>query len=76
MLSFGKIEFVSYAQNANERSCIVADIFVDTSDELPAADGIDDYTLLQGSFALIVTEGKLAVLSGDGKWYANGEAIS
>ena len=75
MRSIKYIEFVSYAQNANERSRIIAEIFVDTSDELPTVDGIEGYTLLQGSLALIITESSLAVLAGDGKWYINGEAV-
>lgn len=75
MLSINKIEFGSYSQTADERSGIIAEIFVDTSDELPAVGGIEGYTLLQGSSALIIAENKLAVLAGDGKWYVNGEAV-
>lgn len=75
MLTINKIEFVSYAQKADERSGIVAEIFVDTLDELPAVDDIEGYTLLQGSSALIIPECKLAMLAGDGKWYSNGEAV-
>lgn len=75
MLSLDKIEFRYISQNVNERSHIIAEIFVDTLDELPAVDGIEGYTLLQGSSALIITENKLAVLAGDGKWYINGEAV-
>ena len=69
MLSLDKIEFRYISQNVNERSRIIAEIFVDTLDELPAVDGIEGYTLLQGSSALIITENRLAVLAGDGKWY-------
>ena len=75
MLSLDKIEFRYISQNVNERSRIIAEIFVDTLDELPAVDGIEGYTLLQGSSALIITENRLAVLAGDGKWYINGEAV-
>ena len=75
MLSINKLEFISYAQNADERSGVVVEIFVDTSDELPAVDGIEGYTLLQGSLALIVTENKIAILAGDGKWYIDAEAV-
>lgn len=75
MLSINKLEFISYAQNADEQSGVIAEIFVDTSDELPTVDGIDGYTLHQGSSALIISENRLAILSGDGKWYSNGEVI-
>ncbi len=75
MLSINKIEFIKYAQSANERSSIIAEIFADTSDELPAVDGVDGYTLHQGSSALVISENRLAILSGDGKWYSNGEVV-
>ena len=75
MLSLDKIEFRYISQNVNERSRIIAEIFIDTSDELPAVDGIEGYTLLQGSLALIITESRLAILAGDGKWYIKGEAV-
>lgn len=69
MLYLNKIEFVSYAQNIGKRSSIIAEIFVDTPDELPAVDDIDGYTLIQGSSALIITEKRVVILAGDGKWY-------
>ena len=47
----------------------------DTADELPETDGISGRILHQGSTALIIREGRLAVLAGDGKWYINGEAV-
>ena len=75
MLYLNKIEFVSYAHNIGGRSSIIAEIFVDTLDELPAVDDIEGYSLRQGSLALIVTENKIAILAGDGKWYINGEAV-
>lgn len=75
MLSLNKIEFRYISQNVNERSRIIAEIFVDTLDELPTVEGIEGYTLLQGSSALIITENRLAVLAGDDKWYINGEAV-
>lgn len=68
-------KYIRYADSENA-SEIIAEIFVDTSDELPAADDIDGKILLQGSIALIITEGKLAVLGGDNKWYIKGEVIS
>lgn len=75
MLSIKKIEFIKYAQSADEKSSIIAEIFVDTVDELPAVNGIEGYTLSQGSLALITTENKIAILAGDGKWYIGGEAV-
>lgn len=55
---------------------VVAEIDVDTSDELPAVDEMSGKVLHQGSTAFIVKEGRIVVLAGDGKWYSNGEAVS
>ncbi len=74
MLAIQNEKYIRYA-DAENVSEVIAEIFVDTSDELPAANGIKGKLLLQGSSALIITENKIAVLSGDGKWYANGEVI-
>lgn len=77
MITIKKERFIKFVSDSNgeKRSSVVAEIFVDTSDELPAANGIKGKLFLQGSSALIITENKIAVLSGDGKWYANGEVI-
>lgn len=47
---------------------VIAEIAVDTIEELPAANGITGKRLHQGSLAFIIKEGKIVVLSGDGKW--------
>lgn len=52
-----------------------AEINVDTADELPEIDGIEGKKLYQGSVAYIITENKIAVLSGKGKWYINGVEV-
>ncbi len=77
MITIKKERFIKFVSDSNgeKRSSVVAEIFVDTSDELPAANSIKGKLLLQGSSALIITESRIAVLSGDGKWYANGEVI-
>ena len=58
-----------------KKSVVCTEIFVDTADELPAVNGIPDRILYQGSTALIIKEGKIAILSGDGHWYVNKEMI-
>lgn len=75
MLTIIKKKYISCAKNADQRSGIIAEIIVDNVSELPKSDGVYGYKLLQGSLALVVTENKLAVLSGDGKWYIGGVAI-
>ena len=68
--------FVQFAENSNGKvSEIISEIIVDTADELPEADGISGKILHQGSVALISKEGRIAVLSGDGHWYADKEMI-
>lgn len=41
---------------------------VDTLDELPMPAEINGKRLCQGSTALVISDGLLAVLTGDGKW--------
>ena len=66
MLTIRSEYFIKYVNGSSE---IRAEIDVDTVDELPEVDSIGGRILHQGSTALIIKEGKLAVLSGDGKWY-------
>lgn len=65
-------KFYCFNENKSES---VMQIDVDTREELPEVDGISGRILHQGSTALIITEGKVAVLGGDGNWYINGEAV-
>ncbi len=53
----------------NQTTKIIADIAVSTVSELPAANGIDNYTLLDTSIALVRQTGDFYVLDG-GTWYA------
>ncbi|MDE6520672.1 MAG: hypothetical protein K2K91_09525 [Ruminococcus sp.] len=72
MMTIRSEKFYCFNENKSES---VMQIDVDTRDELPEIDGISGRILHQGSTALIITEGKIAVLGGDGKWYINGEVI-
>ena len=76
-LSIRKENFIKYAYDSGaEKMAVCAEIDVDTADELPEIDGISGRILHQGSTALIIKEGRLAVLSGDGKWYGvSGEIV-
>ena len=67
-------KFVHFDETSN-RDVVIAEIFVDTADELPEINGISGKLLHQGSSALIAKEGRIAVLSGDGHWYVNREMI-
>lgn len=72
MMTIRNEKFYCFNENKSES---VMQIDVDTRDELPEINEIDSRILHQGSTALIITEGKIAVLGGDGKWYINGEAV-
>ncbi|MDE7363334.1 MAG: hypothetical protein K2N27_00375 [Ruminococcus sp.] len=72
MITIRNEKFYCFNENKSES---VMQIDVDIRDELPEIDGISGRILHQGSTALIITEGKIAVLGGDRKWYINGEAI-
>ncbi|MDE6519669.1 MAG: hypothetical protein K2K91_04310 [Ruminococcus sp.] len=72
MMTIRNEKFYCFNENKSES---VMQIDVDTRDELPNINGISGRILHQGSTALIITEDKIAVLGGDGKWYINGEVI-
>lgn len=69
MVFIRNTDYQQYAGNAENRSRIVAEIFVDEVSELPETDGIDGYTLCMGSIAYVIATGELYVLGGDGKWH-------
>ena len=76
MITLRSENFIKHAPEPNEKISIIrAEIDVDTRDELPEIDEISGRILHQGSTALIIKEGKIAVLGGDGTWYINGEAV-
>lgn len=76
MLSVRREKFIKFAGTSPlDNSVVRAEIDVDTADELPETDGISGRILHQGSTALIIKEGRIAMLSGDGHWYINGEMI-
>ncbi len=70
MLTIRKEKFIGFASDSGrgELSEVAVEIDVDTSDELPAVDGIKGRLLHQGSVARIIKEKRTVVLSGEGKW--------
>lgn len=52
----------------NGMAVVRAEIDVDTLEELPVPAETSGKKLCQGSTALVIGEGMLAILSGDGKW--------
>ncbi len=73
MMTIRNERFYCFNENKSES---VMQIDVDARDELPEINGISGRVLHQGSTALIIKEGTLAVLGSNGKWYINWEAIS
>ncbi len=64
--------FVQFAKNTDGKiSEIIAEIVVDTADELPGTDEIPGKVLHQGSIAYVIKSGEIYVLAGDGKWYSS-----
>lgn len=61
-------KYLRYASSEGV-SEVVAEIDVDTADELPKIDGISGILLHQGSIAYVIRSGEFYVLDGDGKWY-------
>ena len=59
----------SFLRFNGDLSEVIAEINVDTADELPGIDEIPGRILHQGSKALIIREGWTAVLGSDGRWY-------
>lgn len=74
MITIRNEKFVKFTSNG--KSEVVAELDVDTASELPTADGLMNRRLHQGSAALIISEGRVAVFGSNGSWYADGEVIS
>lgn len=74
-MTIGNEKFIRFSEET-ERAEVVAEIYVDTVNELPSANSIKGKTLHQGSVAYIIRDDSLAVLDGNGNWYVNDEVIS
>lgn len=68
-----KKEYLSNPVKSGQKSRVLAEIFVDTADKFPKTDDFDDFELVQGSIAYVITTGKFYVLSGGGEWYCSDE---
>lgn len=60
-----------------EKSCIIAEIFADTIDDIRNLTEVDGYILSIGSLAYVVETGEIYAIKSDGIWHTvNGEAVS
>ena len=64
-------KFVRYSEET-KRAQVIAEIYTDTSDELPEKNGLDDRILHQGSVAYVISENRLAVMDSNGNWNYSG----
>lgn len=72
MVSMENKKYIRYGFSKGDRSIVKAELWVDSVSELPTADGIEGYTLAQGSIAYVIRDGGMYVLDGTGSWYKAG----
>lgn len=72
MITVKSKNFLEYASRKNERSKVEAELWVDSAAELPVIDGIEGYTLAQGSIAYVIRSGEIYVMDSEGAWYKSG----
>lgn len=65
MLTILKEKFMSFN---GERSIVIAELAVDSRNELPAKDGVKGRVISHGTLAWEIETGDLYGFSGDGKW--------
>ena len=65
MISIIKEKFIRFD---NSKSVVLAEICVDTAEELPNADGITGRILVQGSLAWDISTGDFYGLNSSGEW--------
>ena len=60
-------KFIRFSEETKKAE-VIAEIYTDTSEELPEKNGFDDRILHQGSVAYVISENKLAVMDSNGNW--------
>lgn len=71
MINIRKKTFTAFSEDNKSR--IIAEIYVDDAGELPETDAFDGIELVQSSIAYVISTGEIYVLGDDGNWY-NSEA--
>lgn len=67
MINIRKTVFTAFTEN--NRSRVIAEIYVDSPDELPGKDSVDGLEFVQSSIAYVISTGEIYVLGNNGKWY-------
>lgn len=61
-------KFIRFSEETKKAE-VIAEIYVDTSEELPGKNSLDDIILHQGSAAYVIREKKIAVMDSTGEWH-------
>ena len=72
MIAIKNKRYITHALRASDRSLIEAELWVDSAAELPVIDGIEGYTLAQGSIAYAIRSGEIYVMDSEGTWHKSG----
>lgn len=69
-------KFIRFSEE-NKKAEVIAEIYVDTADELPSRNSLDNKILHQGSAAFIINKDIIALMNSNGEWRnaISGEAI-
>lgn len=67
MINIRKTVFTAFTEN--NRSRVIAEIYVDNPNELPDKDSVDGLEFVQSSIAYVISTGEIYVLGNDGNWY-------
>ncbi|MDE6834882.1 MAG: hypothetical protein K2J39_11665 [Ruminococcus sp.] len=68
-------KFIRFSEETKKAE-VIAEIYVDTSDELPERNSLNDRYLHQGSMAYVIRENIFSVLDSDGKWLSVDSGIT
>lgn len=72
MVTIKNKKYINYGLKKGEKSVVEAELWVDSSAELPTVDGIEGLTLAQGSIAYAIQSGEMYVMDSTGTWYKAG----
>lgn len=73
MVTIRNIVQIGQTETYPRKKIVIADIQIDTEDELPDVDEFRGLILFQGSIAWVISTGKFYALTSDGQWCEQGE---
>ncbi|MCM1505805.1 MAG: hypothetical protein NC177_01540 [Ruminococcus flavefaciens] len=69
MINIRRKTFTAFSED--NRSLVVAEIYIDNASELPEPKALNGLELMQSSIAYVISSGEIYVLGEDGNWYAS-----